>query len=183
MRCLHQFPWCCLHSWWASIHCGTMCVGALHIIVVGGVVCGTGSSRPPVWAVIVSDEGFSGTEWAWRGIRGALTLTLPLLAECQPLLHFTRGAGGDGRGGWRLSPAALTSLRATGRMCRGLVRRYRWLLSNINHPFTELSLHWPVTQLGESCRTELWHSGLSLQSKHSNVYRYLGYLNTNLKLT
>lgn len=92
-------------------------------------------------------------------------------------------SGGDGRGGWRLSPAALTSLRATGRMCRGLVRRYRWLLSNINHPFTELSLHWPVTQLGESCRTELWHSGLSLQSKHSNVYRYLGYLNTNLKLT
>lgn len=27
----------------------------------GGVVCGTGSSRPSVWAVIVSDEGFSGT--------------------------------------------------------------------------------------------------------------------------
>lgn len=36
MRCLHQFPWCCAHSWWASVHCGAKCVGALPCYERGG---------------------------------------------------------------------------------------------------------------------------------------------------
>lgn len=106
MRCLHQFPWCCAHSWWASAHCGAMCVGALP------------RYEGHVWDWFLATPGV-GCNCFRRGIlrhgmrlerrtRSPDTDTASFSRMSAPFTLHARSVG------WRLSPAALTSLSATG---------------------------------------------------------------------